>query len=99
MRLTVPKIDGRTLAGNLRFGVKDLETNKTIGFVQARQGMTLSETRHPNRNISLFGGKYEGSFETHDECVAFAKGVEAVLNHMVSLPEARPHQETLPATA
>jgi hypothetical protein len=49
--------------------------------------MTLSDARYPTRGIELFGGKYKGTFETHDECQAFADGVAAVLNHIVSLPE------------
>ena len=43
----------------------------------------LSGTRH----ISLFGGKYQGDFEEPKECDAFAKGVEAVLNHMAETSE------------
>jgi hypothetical protein len=31
----------------------------------------------------LFNEKYVGQFDTHAECVAFAKGVEVVLNHMI----------------
>jgi hypothetical protein len=52
------------------------ETSGTkIGFVEA--------SRSPReRRISLFNGKYVSVFESREECYAFAKGVEAVLNHM-----------------
>jgi hypothetical protein len=39
------------------------------------------------RHISLFDGKYQGSFEDGEQCEAFAKGVEAVLNHMTEATE------------
>jgi hypothetical protein len=87
MRLKVPRIDERTLAGNLRRSVTDEDTDKTVGYVQGKQGSSSrSLDRHePSREISLFGGKYMGSFATNKECEAFAKGVEEVLNHMISL--------------
>jgi hypothetical protein len=63
----------------------DEDTNKEVGFVEA--------TRSPiTRHISLFGGKYQGDFKTPEECAAFAKGVEAVLNHMVESPDAAASQ-------
>jgi hypothetical protein len=59
-----------------RSKVIDQDTGEQIGFVE--------ETRSPpRRHISLFGGKYHGDFTKPEECAAFAKGVEAVLNHMV----------------
>jgi hypothetical protein len=62
--------------------VIDEDTGKTVGFVKAERSPI---TRH----ISLFGGKYQGDFTDHEECVAFAKGVEAVLNHMLAADEER----------
>jgi len=51
-----------------------------VGFIE--------ETGSPiSRYISLFGGKYQGTFTIPDECVAFCKGVEAVLSHVVSIQE------------
>jgi hypothetical protein len=65
---------------SFRTEVIDEDTGKEVGFVEA--------TRSPiERRISLFGGKYQGDFETHEECKAFAKGVEAVLNHAVEVPD------------
>jgi hypothetical protein len=43
---------------------------------------------HP-RTISLFGDKYQATFEggsSREQCDAFATGVEAVLNHMTEAP-------------
>ncbi len=61
--------------------VVDEETDKIVGWVNA-------ERSPASRTISLFGGKYEATFSSGhsiDECTAFAKGVEAVLNHMVAV--------------
>ncbi len=62
--------------------VIDEETNKAAGQVIFSQ--------YQGRSIYLFDEKYKGKFGTHAECVAFAKGVEAVLNHMISGMELRP---------
>ena len=60
--------------------VIDTDTGQEIGFVEA--------TRSPiERHVSLFGGKYQGRFDRPEECAAFIKGVEAVLNHMIELPD------------
>jgi hypothetical protein len=37
----------------------------------------------------LFDSKYVGSFNTHTECVAFVKGVEAVLNYMLEAKDVK----------
>jgi hypothetical protein len=66
-----------------RTDVIDEDTGKTVGFVDAERSPA---TRH----ISLFGGKYQATFSSNAsiaECNAFAKGVEAVLNHMVAADE------------
>lgn len=60
--------------------VIDEATGAKVGFVEA--------SRSPRaRQISLFGGKYSAEFESPEECNAFAKGVEAVLNHMTGVDE------------
>jgi hypothetical protein len=82
MKLKVPNFDGRTRMADHPHKVMDSDTDKAIGLVQGHQGPSLGPSLR--WSISLFDGKYEGVFERHDECVAFAKGVEAVLNHMVS---------------
>jgi len=72
MRLKIPKVD---LRGGHQIGgraVIDEDTGNTVGQLFFGVGI---------REISLFDGKYEGSFATHEECVAFAKegrgGVES----------------------
>jgi len=60
--------------------VIDQDTGKKVGFVVAERSPRA-------RHISLFGGKYQGDFESREECDAFARGVEAVLNHMVAADE------------
>jgi hypothetical protein len=79
MRLKVKgeDIDLRDQLGHER-RVIDEDTGKSVGVIVSRQGW--------GRRIYLFGDKYKGVFKTHDECVAFAKGVEAVFSHMVSAP-------------
>ena len=75
MRLKISEIDLRSQTSGER-AVIDEDTGKTVGqFAYGHQG---------GRTVSLFDGKYTGSFERHEECVAFAMGVEAVLNHMIS---------------
>jgi hypothetical protein len=63
-----------------RTNVIDQDTGKTVGFVDAERSPI-------KRHISLFDGKYQGSFEDGEQCGAFAKGVEAVLNHMTEATE------------
>ena len=69
--------------------VIDEDTGKKVGFVEA-------ERSPAKRSISLFGGKYKATFNSnvsHLECDAFAKGVEAVLNHMVAADEEQKYSE------
>ena len=60
----------------------DLDTKAVVGRLDIVKKIFLEPAT--TRLISLFGGKYTGEFDTHEECVAFAKGVESVLNHIVS---------------
>jgi hypothetical protein len=73
MKIEIPVVDLRhqTLGGR---PITDTETGKVIG--QLRYG------HQQERTVSLFDGKYQGTFDTHEQCWAFAKGVESVLNHM-----------------
>ena len=66
--------------------VIDQDTGKKVGFVHNQRSPA---TRH----ISLFGGKYQGDFSRPEECTAFAKGVEAVLNHLVEVDDEAPATE------
>lgn len=63
--------------------VIDEDTGNIVGSVHHQRSPAL-------RFISLFGGKYEAEFSSgnsQSECDAFAKGVEAVLNHIVAIPD------------
>jgi len=57
--------------------VIDRATGLAVGFIR-------SETHPGMRYVSLFDGKYQGQFASSQECDAFIKGVETVLNHMTS---------------
>jgi hypothetical protein len=57
--------------------VIDRETGRIVGYVYAEGEF--------GREIELFGGKYRAVLESHEEAWGFIKGVEAVLNHMISL--------------
>jgi hypothetical protein len=78
MKIEIPVVDLRRQMDGVR-PITDAETGKTIGI--------LDYGHQSGRAVSLFDGKYRGTFEDHAQCWAFAKGVEAVLNHMVSIKE------------
>jgi hypothetical protein len=90
MRLTFKPFDGRFRGWH---DVVDEDANGErigsiycggVGFVGAgRSGSGGIEVR-------LFGDRYEGTFNTYDQCCGFIKGVEAVLSHMTSLREIIP---------
>jgi hypothetical protein len=89
MRFQVPKIDVRTAWGrDWSEPVLDLDTGKPIGVLRTSQAAPRLGDPTANREITLFK-KYGGSFDSHEECVAFAKGVEVVLNHMLSTGDER----------
>lgn len=79
MDIQVPKVDGRTRKGFVH-DVIDGATGRRIGTLECGYGTRLPNMRQPGRIISLFGGRHRGCFESHAECVAFAKGVESVIN-------------------
>jgi hypothetical protein len=72
MRLSVPKIDGRTILGaNLQHEIVDEDTGSVVGFLSAANGSSLSNSR--SRYVDLFDGKYRGEFDSHAECAAFSR--------------------------
>ena len=79
MDIQVPRVDGRARKGSVH-DVIDRDTGQRVGSLECGYGTRLPNMRQPGRTISLFGGMHRGCFETHDECVAFAKGVESVIN-------------------
>ncbi|VIO71259.1 hypothetical protein [Bradyrhizobium ivorense] len=87
MDIQVPRIDGRTRMGDIPHSIIDGDTGNEIGTIVCGQGTWLTNKRFHSRTISLFNGKFRGSFETHAECVAFAKGVEAAINQMMGATE------------
>jgi hypothetical protein len=78
MKIEIPVVNLRRQMDGVR-PIIDSETGKTIGM--------LDYGHQQGRTVSLFDGKYRGTFKDHDQCWAFAKGVEAVLNHMVLIKE------------
>jgi hypothetical protein len=60
-----------------QYGVFDEVTGKCIGTVNIDRYIGK---RRVARAVQLFDKRYTGSFDAHAECVAFLKGVEAVLN-------------------
>jgi|SRR5215813_6514229 len=60
--------------------VIDQDTGKKVGLVEARRSPA-------RRHISLFGGKYQVDFTSQEQCEAFAKGVEAVFNHVAPVDD------------
>jgi hypothetical protein len=80
MRLAFSRFDGRT---ECWIDVIDKDTGKKIGFI------------HPygvgayggGIQVSLLHGKYTAHLNRYEECAGFVKGVEAVLNHMVSMQD------------
>jgi hypothetical protein len=54
--------------------VIDEDSDDEVGNVVFKKGV--------GREVTLYG-RYKGTFKTHEECVAFIKGVETVLEHMI----------------
>ncbi|WP_439924974.1 hypothetical protein [Nitrobacter sp. JJSN] len=78
MRLKIPLVDLRSQNVGSE-PINDEDTGKSVGALRyGRQG---------GRTVSLFDGKYQATFDSHEECCAFAKGVQEVLNHMVCIKE------------
>ena len=93
VKLEIPSVDARTRIGKANHSVVDLVTGKTVGHIQGRLGSGQPGfDSFPPWVISLFG-KYGHGFSRREECVAFAKGVEAVLNHMTSIDEEKSSSE------
>jgi hypothetical protein len=65
--------------------VFDEVTGKCVGAVAIDRHIGK---RRVFRTVVLFDERYRGSFDTHTECVAFVKGVEAVLNDILKTENA-----------
>jgi hypothetical protein len=66
--------------------VVDLDNDKIVGSIR-------NETHPRARHVSLFDDKYKSSFHSTEQCDAFIKGVEAVLNHVSSFTESKPAEQ------
>jgi hypothetical protein len=73
MNLIVPKDHVSTLNG-LTVKVFDEDASDDVGEIRFEKGV--------GRHILLYG-RYKGTVQTHEECVAFVKGVQTVLEYMV----------------
>ena len=86
MRLKLERVDGyykgRT---SYQYSVFDELTGKCVGTINIDRYVGK---RRVTRTVQLFDRKYSGSFDTHAECVAFVKGVEVVLNHILKTKDA-----------
>jgi hypothetical protein len=87
MRIKVPKVGRRSAMATITHQVLDLDTGNPIGYLEIRRRPSA-----PSLYISLFGGNYVGGFGSFGECIAFAQGVESVLNHMGSMRVEKPEQ-------
>ena len=77
MRLHCEKFDARARRGR---PVIDQDTGEKVGYVISHG---VGFAGYGGIDICLFGGKYQGIVNTYNECWAFIKGVETVLNHML----------------
>lgn len=73
MNLIVPK-DHLNRMDGLTVDITDEDKSDVVGEVRFEKG--------PGRHIELYG-RYRGTVKTHEECVAFVKGVETVLKYMI----------------
>lgn len=84
MRIQFPKYrDARGWKGAYGFAgeIIDLDSGERVGHLEIHQGMWDGENRHHTRTVSIMG--YTEDFDSHEECYAFAKGVEAVINRVL----------------
>lgn len=73
MRLFVPKDHMGSMDG-CSVEIIDEETDEPVGEVKFEKGK--------GRHITLFG-RYKGTVQTHEECVAFVRGIETVLEYII----------------
>ena len=83
MRLKFEHFDGRRLGHR---SVIEESTGKAIGHIRSNGvGFSGGGTNGEGGiDIYLFGGRYQRTVNTYDQCWGFVKGVEAVLSQMTS---------------
>jgi hypothetical protein len=74
MNLTLEKENANTFNGT-KTDIIDEDIDDAVGEVTFERG-------EGPRQISLYG-RYKGTCGSHEEAVAFIKGVEAVLNRLI----------------
>jgi hypothetical protein len=101
MRLKYKPFDARA---RHYVNINDEDTGEEVGCIQT---YGVGPDRFGGIIVSLFGGRYEISVNRSEECLGFVKGVETVLNHMISsvpiqpwrpAPKTTPIQKRSPAT-
>ena len=87
MRLVLERVSARRTDNE--YGIFDEVTGKCVGTVSIERAPRVGNIRYPTRVIRLFDSKYISSFNTHMECVAFVKGVEALLSYMLEAKDVK----------
>jgi len=87
MRLILDRFSARGTTDE--YGISDEVTGKHVGIVSIERTSRTGRARYPTRTIRLFNSNNVSSFNTHMECVAFVKGVEAVLNYMLEVKDVK----------
>lgn len=73
MNLTIPNYHLSTMDG-LAIDIVDEDIDDAVGEVRFEKGV--------GRHITWYN-RYKGTIQTHEECVAFIKGVETELEYMI----------------
>ncbi len=73
MNLTIRKVHLSMMDGST-VDIIDEDNLDAVGEVKFQKGV--------GRHVTLYG-RYNGTVQTHQECVAFIKGVETVLEYMI----------------
>ena len=87
MRLALERVSTRKTASE--YAIFDEVTGKCVGTVNIERAYPHGQQRYPTRVIRLFDSKSINNFNTHVECVAFVKGVEALLNYMLEAKDVK----------
>jgi hypothetical protein len=77
MNFTLEKENVNAVSGTTTEIVDEDDGNREVGEVLLER-----DSKGENRKIQLYG-RYEWTCGSHAEAVAFIKGVEAVLNHLI----------------
>jgi hypothetical protein len=87
MRLLLERVSTRRT--DSEYGIFDEVTGKCVGTVSIERAPRIGHQKYSTRAIRLFDSKYISSFNSHMECVAFVKGVEALLSYMLEAKDVK----------